>query len=328
MKNYLYPTIFLVILGLLVLFMVRGFLSGIISAFVIAFFMLPIFRWINKKVPKTLAAMAIIFSLILLLFIVISYISMEITRQALEYIGQEDIKSTASIFLANLPFKSPALYSFIDTFSAKMREVLISVATSFVANLPAIAINVLLTFFLSYYLLVHWNEAAGYMRKVIPIREESTLKRLHASFYNIFYGLSIIAIIEFFISLVGFWLAGVPLFLFLALLVAISAFVPMFGPVTIWLPLFLYYILAGNMYAAIIILITGLIMTLIIDNFVVNIVVGKTANINPAFMILGILGGMGLFGFFGFILGPLLMITFFAFLEEYVEDYTGSKVKQ
>jgi predicted PurR-regulated permease PerM len=115
---------------------------------------------------------------------------------------------------------------------------------------------------------------------------------------------------------------------FLALLVAVGAFIPLVGPITIWLPIFIFQLIIGDTTAAIIVLITGLILSIGIDNFLVHIIVGRTSDINPAFMILGVLGGVGIFGLFGFIIGPIVLIVFVEFLKQYVEEVNKEAIKE
>jgi predicted PurR-regulated permease PerM len=316
MENF-YRTLVLILLGIIIYLTIGHFLAGIVSAFVIAFFMLPIHRFFIRKLPNRISAFLLVFFLLAVLFTSIYFVSDELVGQARQYIDQDTVDGLTELVSRRLDM--PGLEEYAGTITERIREVLLSTAVAAVSNIPAIATTFLLTFFLSYYLLVHWDSVAAFIKKAVPFRRKETIDRIKDSFYKIFYGLSIIALIEFTISLIGFSLAGVKLYLFLALLVGIAAFVPFFGPIMVWLPLMIYFLLIGNTTSAVIVLITGLILTVFVDNILVNILVGKRSNINPAFMILGILGGVPLFGLFGFIVGPLLIIIFVEYTKEYLE---------
>lgn len=314
----LYSTLVLVVFGSIIFLLLRDFITGILSAFVLTLLMLPLFRYINKKIPRRIAALLIILILIILLFVLFYFISIELMRQASAYIPQNSIQNTLNQSLDGIIQKWPAVEGFITTFSESIRGVLINIAISITTNIPGIAINILVTFFLTYYLLLNWEDVSVFMKKAFPLKSKEAYSNIRGSFYKIFYGITIIATIEFIIALIGFWIAGVPLYLFLALLVGVAAFVPFFGPMTVWLPMFIYYLIAANYYSAIVVLITGITLTVGVENILEQIIIGRTSKINPGIMMLGILGGVIFFGFFGFIIGPLFLITFIEFFKEYL----------
>jgi len=69
-----------------------------------------------------------------------------------------------------------------------------------------------------------------------------------------------------------------------------------------------------------------LLMTLLINNNVDNILrpklVSKEASLNPALILIAILGGLSMFGPLGFIYGPVLMIFVVTTFETYLKHYT------
>jgi len=67
------------------------------------------------------------------------------------------------------------------------------------------------------------------------------------------------------------------------------------------------------------VVITGLIISIFIENFVFAQVVGRQAKIHPLIVLIGVFGGVPLFGIFGFIIGPLLLVYTINLIENAVK---------
>lgn len=320
MNARIYPKIFLAILGIVVLFLIKGFIIGIISGFVIAFLLLPIYHSLKKKIPKKFAAAILISSVILIIALPSYFIFSEITKQIYQYFNENSISDTINVFAQNIPYNSEWAENLKTSLTANLKEFLLKSIFSLGSSLPSILINAILSFFIAYYLLVNWDGVSSFITKLLPFKRKEKIDELKNSFYKIFHGLLIIAFLEFVIALIGFWIAGVKAYLVLALLIAIAAFIPLFGPIAIWAPLFIFYVITGNTFSAVVVLITGLILSVGIDNFLGHIIIGRTSKINPAIMFLGVLGGVSMFGIFGFIVGPLILVTFIELLKDNLED--------
>lgn len=320
--NKIYPTLVLIVLGTIFFILIKDFLLGIFAAIVLSFFLLPLFRKMEKKIPKRMSSFLLVFVTVIIISLVLFFISKQLVDQISQYADKDSIMNAFSILVDKLPFETGNVQAFLDTISGQINDLFIGLASSVVTSIPNIAINVIITFFITYYLLINWNEVGDFMKKVLPVKREETFENIRKSSYGILYGLTLIAVIEFIVAGIGFYIAGINLYIFFALITAIAAFIPMFGPIAVWLPIFLYYAAAGNWFSAITILVTGLILTLGIDGFLIHIILGKTSKINPVFMMLGVLGGIAIFGLVGFIVGPIIMVFFIEYYKEYIEVYT------
>ena len=86
------------------------------------------------------------------------------------------------------------------------------------------------------------------------------------------------------------------------------------------MPISLYYLINGNLFVGIGVIIVGSIVSYLIGIFLNSKYIGNRAKINPFIMLLGILGGIEVFGVFGFILGPLILIYTLEFIEEFFKN--------
>jgi predicted PurR-regulated permease PerM len=78
----------------------------------------------------------------------------------------------------------------------------------------------------------------------------------------------------------------------------------------------IYLFIAGNNFAAIGIMVFGLIAG-VIDNILRPIIVSKRSRMNSLFALIGMIGGLLFFGVVGLIIGPLIIAYLLIFLELY-----------
>jgi predicted PurR-regulated permease PerM len=197
---------------------------------------------------------------------------------------------------------------------------MVPVVKEIIIGLPSFVIGVIITLVGAYYILINWSSLSSTLRFYLPFRErERVFKEIADATDSIVRGYLLIAIIEFIVALIGFMIAGADYFILFSFLIAIFAFIPLLGPGLVWIPLALYHFVTGNTYAGIIIAITGLIISIIIDGFLVAKIVGDKARINPLVMLIGILGGVPIFGIFGIIIGPLILFYTLKLIKESIE---------
>lgn len=128
------------------------------------------------------------------------------------------------------------------------------------------------------------------------------------------------------VGAVGFAIVGFPAFL-AGILVALLSLLPYLGSMIFYVPVGLYYLLVGQIWQGIFILLWGALVIGNIDNLIRAYMIKGKAQVNPIFVIFSILGGISLFGFWGVILGPLIIaiaVTIFHIYElEFCGDLEG-----
>lgn len=128
------------------------------------------------------------------------------------------------------------------------------------------------------------------------------------------------------VGAIGFAIVGFPAFL-AGILVALLSLLPYLGSMIFYVPVGLYYLLVGQIWQGIFILLWGALVIGNIDNLIRAYMIKGKAQVNPIFVIFSILGGISLFGFWGVILGPLIIaiaVTIFHIYElEFCGDLEG-----
>jgi len=195
-------------------------------------------------------------------------------------------------------------------------------ASSFIISLPSKLLSFLIMIFVIFYTLTNGEELINKAKKLTPLKEKEELyKYLGKTTKNLIYGLFIVSILEFIVVSIGFSILNIPVPILIGLLVALLAFIPGIGPTLIWVPLALIYLLTGNLFVGIGVIITGTIIS-IIDTFVRPYVIGAKARIHPIIALIGILGGLNFFGISGIIIGPLILSVSIVIIDVYTKKWS------
>jgi predicted PurR-regulated permease PerM len=134
-----------------------------------------------------------------------------------------------------------------------------------------------------------------------------------------FKGTFVIAIVSGAAMGIVLWIAGVPYATLLAIISAFLSLIPMVGISLVAWPVGILLILAGNTWQGIFVIVAFLLIVANIDNVMRPMLVPKGAHLNPALVILSVLGGLSLMGFIGVIYGPVVMILLVTSIEVYTK---------
>lgn len=314
--------LFFIILALLIIvsyFIIKPFIISLLTAFILSYLIKPIFNRVAAKTGKPLASLICIIGAILILVIPLILIIGRLVQELSQSLNPEALKE-AFKSLFSLPLLNQLN---IDSHSlAKtIAPHLFSILTYAITEIGLLIIAIFVTLVSTYYILKDWDYFTSALVDYIPFKNKKEIsKEIGEATYNIIYGYALIALIEFVISLIGFYLSGVKFFVFLPFLIAIFAFIPGLGPLVIWAPLAAFYVLTNNYPIAIGVIITGLIVSICIDTILAPKLVGKKSKIHPLIMLIGVLGGIALFGIFGFIIGPLILVYTIKLIEEAIRQ--------
>ena len=191
-------------------------------------------------------------------------------------------------------------------------------------TLTAIAI----LYFILYFMLVNGRELEARLYEYIPLKDENVL-RLGNEFRKLVIanavGIPLIAIIQGVISLVGYFIFGVPEPLFWFAVTCFTAMLPVVGAAAVYVPMGVYLIAAGNTWQGIGVLIYGFAVVGTSDNIFRFMLAKKIGDVHPLITVFGVLIGVNLFGFIGLIFGPLLISMFILLLEIYSNEFLTKK---
>ena len=192
-----------------------------------------------------------------------------------------------------------------------------------------IAISIM--YFLLYYMLLNQKKMTISMETYIPIDVENlkliakeSAKKVKANAI----GIPLVALFQGIISLIGYWIFGVPEAMFWFVITTIGSMIPFVGTAIGFIPVTLLLYYQGETASAIGVLLYGFVIVGSSDNIVRLLVLKKMANEHPLITLIGVIIGVPLFGFIGLIFGPLLLSLFLLAVVIYKKEYGEFKSKK
>lgn len=133
---------------------------------------------------------------------------------------------------------------------------------------------------------------------------------------GVIYGILGTAIVQALVAGLGFWIAGVPGAVLLAVLTFFFAVLP-FGPPLIWLPAALWLFAQDRPGYGLFMLLWGLLGISSVDNVLRPYLISQGSKMPFALIFCGVIGGALAFGLVGVFLGPTLLAVAFRLIDEW-----------
>lgn len=305
-----------VVTGLLIfaLWNMRVYIVPLISAYILAYLTKPLYDRLTRRIAPSLAAALCVFLVILVIIVPLVLIANQLLQQAHIVLQQQEIREG----LANLS-SSPLIQEWginIDVVREKGIAFLIELVTDVLRSLPAFLLNLVIVALGMYYMLIGWKELSRALIRHIPFKnKEETAREIDKTTRALVYGTLLVALIEFVVAALGFYISGIKVYLLLSSLIFILAFIPGAGPALVWIPLALYLFLTKNYASGTGTMITGIVISFGVEIMIRNKIMSTSTKIHPLVMLLGVFSGISAFGLFGFVLGPLLLVYALKLLE-------------
>jgi len=325
-KPFILILVFLVSVG--AYFVFRPFLKEIIMAIVIASVFYPVYDKLVSFLKGRRNLAAVLMCLFLVLIVIIPSIKMAIyageksveayteAAQFFETNNLNDVFKTATSQKGVLKYLGLDHFNINETvfkdFSLSLLKelsnwlleeatIILRETTNFIASLVFIILAM-------FFFFVDGKKMLEGIMSLSPLPEKYNLeifKRFRAVSYTAFVSTFIVAISQGVVGAIGFAIIGFSPFL-AGVIVAILSLLPI-GSVIFYVPVGLYYLLTGDIWQGLFIIIWGLLVISLIDNVLRTFLIKDGAQVNPIFILFSILGGVLLFGFWGVILGPLVI---------------------
>lgn len=166
---------------------------------------------------------------------------------------------------------------------------------------------------------------------LVPMEEEykwRIIARLERTMSAIIRGAFVTASAQGALTGIGLAVAGVPFPVFLGFAGALLAVVPFVGASLVWIPAATYLLIEGQTFACIGLVLWGMFVVGLVDNFLRPYIVGGQAGLPILLLFLGILGGIRVYGLVGALISPLLIAMVLAFVDIYREQYMPRQQKK
>lgn len=337
-RGYFHIVLFIVLI-VLSFFLIRPFLMALLFGALLAYLLYPLYNKLQGKI-KNKTAGALILCIFALILIVVPGFFLIKTLVQQSFVLFLSVKQRLSIGL----FRNcdNAFCGFVKSVATnpnvtyQVQEILKSVTngiikkgSDFLLSVPKILLNLFVMFFTLFYLLKEGKDIVDYVGKYMTSHKQRyvrILTRLKEITHGVLYGYLLVAIIQGALGAIGFFIFGISSPLFWGMVMALLALVPLVGTSLVWVPASIIVVLDGVfqdsnwiIFKGVGLFLYGLIIISALDNLIRPKLMGHTAKVHPAIVLLGTFGGLVLLGPSGVIVGPLILSLTFVFVEAYLK---------
>ncbi|MGJ1433570.1 AI-2E family transporter [Sphingobacterium spiritivorum] len=304
-----------------------GFL-GAITLYILfrnAYFKMTEQRKWNKSLVSLLMVLLTVVFIVFPTWGIINYITPEMTN----LVGDKNdiIKNFNSIkdyiatvpLLKNVDLSEEALLNVLQKLTRYLPSILNSIAE--------VGVNLLVSLFVLYFMLVHSKRMESTIYHAIPFSPQSKNElwtEVNMMVRSNAIGIPILALCQGFVAMIGYWFLGVDNPILWGGMTAVSTIIPVLGTMTVYVPLSIFLFANGQIGNGIGLLLYGFIVIGGIDNVLRFTILKKLGDVPPLITVFGVLLGLKLFGMLGVIFGPLILSSVGVLLKVYSNEYGRS----
>jgi len=158
------------------------------------------------------------------------------------------------------------------------------------------------------------------IRKLLPLPKgetEALLDVFRRTSLAILKGNFVIAAVQGTLTGGLFAVVGLPSPVFFGVVAALCSLIPSVGSALVWFPAAVILAIQGSWGSASVVMLVGTLVISTIDNVLRPVLVGRDTGMHDLMVLLTTLGGISFFGPLGILFGPLVGAAFLAFLERH-----------
>ncbi|MFC3958016.1 AI-2E family transporter [Halovivax cerinus] len=330
----------LLILGLGVVgyLLVEPFLQYVLGAGLLAFMLRPVHLRLAASVGPRISAALLTLLVLLVAIVPLIVLSVIVLATAAEFVDQlergdvETVQeSLRSLFVDRFGVSTErmeqvegALESGIEDAAYTASETVLSEFVSIINTTIHTSFGFMTLLFLLYYFLLDGERFLDWVRHVAPLHDavqDELLSEIASVTWAVIFSHLLVAIVVGVLGGVGFAVAGLPNVAFWTVVMIVVTILPVIGVWLVWGPAVVYLLSVGAVVPALVLLVYGLAILSLIDNYLRAIFVDQGSGLHPAVVLVGVLGGIYLLGILGLFLGPVLLAVFKVSLAVFSENW-------
>ena len=315
-----------ILLGIIVFFIMRPVMMAMFGGLILAYVFKPVYNTVSR-ITKSRNLSSLIVSLLVILIILIplwfvvpimlqQVFDLYSASQAINYqqVAESIFPTASPQFLSQI---SISLSNFVGKVTSKALE---SLNGTFLNNLPNIALQFVIVFFVFFYAMRDSEELKKFFSELSPFsssKEKVIIQEFKNVTDSVVYGQIIIGFVQGGLAGLGLLLFGVKNVLALTVLAVFLSILPILGPFLIWIPVTFFLFTSGQANLAIGYLIYNIIIVSFADNLLRAYIISRKTALSPAVILASMIGGFFFLGIMGFLIGPLLVSYFLMILRAY-----------
>jgi len=320
------------------------FLEAIFWAILLAMVSYPVFRKLQRALKIKGFLSAIIMTLLIILVIVIPF-TLLMASLANEVVGTynsvEEMIKTGRLQayverLREIPVVQTIWARLDQSFGLSQTQPLdfllknIQQVSTFLFNQSSKILKGLSTFLFSffftllslYYLFKDGDHLFLRVKEILPVptkERDLLIGRFQEMVNATIFGGILIAIIQGVLGGLTYWVLGLHSPVLWGTAMAFFSFIPVGGTALIWGPTCIILFIQGAFLEGIILLLIGVIVIGMVDNFLRPFFISSKTRIHPLLLFFAVLGGIQVFGLIGLVAGPLVATLCLTLIEIYVQ---------
>ena len=330
--EFYFLLVFLLGIFAITFFIFKPFLFALILAIIFATVFEPVHKKILRIVRGRNAFAALLSSIAILTIVIVPliFLGAQIFRETTQLYsslvlsgGTTELSRSVNNALQSLTRFSPIPITFsvdVNHYVQQGIQWLLQNLGSLFASVTKILLDIFVFLIALYYSFKDGHKLKRAVIALSPLQDvhnERIFNKLAIAINSVIKGNFVVALVQGLLTAIGFFIFGVPNIVLWGSVAAVAALVPGVGTSLVLIPGVLYLFFIGNLASAVGLLIWGMLVVGLIDNFLRPKLVEREVRIHSLLILLSILGGIGFFGPIGFLLGPLVLSMFFALFEIY-----------
>ncbi len=181
--------------------------------------------------------------------------------------------------------------------------------------------------YLLFFLLRDGEQLYQKIRGAVPLEREHQIKLFDKFIIVIratLKGTLVVALLQGSLGGLIFWILGIQAPILWGALMSILSLFPAVGAALVWVPVAIYLLATGATGRGVILLLYGMLVISLVDNFVRPFLVGKDTKMPDYVALVSTLGGIAVFGVNGFVLGPVIAAMFIAAWDIFASSRSAS----
>ena len=319
-------------------FVLRPFMAAVLFAAVFCVFTWPAYHWLWLKLGRRDNISAVTMTLILSVAIILpmAYLATNLAESAAILLDEaqvtlKNLQPQAPDWLTSLPLigqqlgeswqravvSHEELMKLLSQYAEPVRKFMLRAVQMLMGGF----LQMLLVAFIAFFF---YRDGRQLARSVVLIVHrlggdlgEDMLTLSCNTVKGVMLGIFGTALAQSTVALFGFWLAGAPMPLLLALATFFLSVIPV-GPPLVWGGASLWLYNHGDHGWAIFLALYGLMGISTVDNVIKPILISHSSHLPLLLVVLGVLGGAIAFGFIGIFLGPTLLAVGLTLISHWV----------
>lgn len=223
--------------------------------------------------------------------------------------------------LEHIDLSDEALVQFLQSLTKYLPGLFNSVAE--------VLINMLVTFFVLYFMLVHGKQMEATLESFFPFSDKSRNElwmEINLMVRTNAIGIPILGICQGIVAMIGYFAFGVNNAVLWGIVTGVATVFPVLGTMAVYVPICIVAFATGELMSAVWLTLYCFFLVGGIDNVLRFTILKTLGNVHPLITVFGVLFGLNLFGMLGLIFGPLILSSVSVLFKVYRNEYGSRRI--